>query len=129
VGFRRVNSIHPSARPQYSLPEALVADVDIATNGEFFFPGDRAADAARALAAQRRFITGGEVYRRRAVGWAAYLGDWATSTDGCSSGSWDDRVARALGEAVDMIGRDPTEWGEPDAAPHDLRFFLASRAA
>jgi hypothetical protein len=125
----RVDFSHPSAKPQYpSLPSALVAAADIATNGEFFFPGDRAADAARALAAQDLAITGGEVYCRRSVGWAAYLGEWTTPRPPGGGEPWGDRVARGLADALRMVGRPPTDWGEPDASPPDLRFFFASLA-
>jgi hypothetical protein len=128
AAIERFSFIGPTAKPQYTLPEALFAQADIATNGEFFFPRDCAADAARALADQGRAITGGETYCRRAVGWAAYLGEWTTPPPTGSEESWDDRVARSLAEAIRMIDRPFAEWGDPSALPQDLRFFLASLA-
>jgi hypothetical protein len=123
-----VNHIHPTAKPQYSsLPARLVGAADVATNGEFFWPGYCAADAARAVAGQGRLITGGEVYCRRAVGWAAYLGAW--NTRAAPDASWSDSVERALREALQAIESDPSTWGELQASRSDLRFFLASVAA
>jgi hypothetical protein len=123
VSTERFHFIGPTATPQYQLPEALLVRADVATNGELFFPRDCAADAARALATQGLAITGGEVYCRRAVGWAAYLGEWATP-----DGSNDGPAARGLGEALRMIERPPADWGEPGARPEDLRFFFAAAA-
>lgn len=105
-----------------------MATADIATNGEFFWPGDHAADAARALAMRGRFIAGGEVYRRRSIGWAAYLGEWTTSL-GPPDAGWGEAIQLGLAEALSAIALDPAAWAEPDATPEDLRFFFASFAA
>jgi hypothetical protein len=122
-----INFIHPSAQQQYStLPAWLLGLADVATNGECFWPGDWASDAAHALAAQGLFITGGEVYCRRPVGWAAYLGEWVTSAPALSDTSWAESVARGLADAVRAIQRDPAAWGEPGESPQNLRFFFAS---
>jgi hypothetical protein len=122
-----VSFIHPSARPQYpTLPLRLLGLADVATNGECFWPGDRAGEAARALAAQGLFITGGEVYCRRAVGWAAYLGEWVTSALQIADAPWAECVARGLADALRAIERDPAAWGEAWESPQNLRFFFAS---
>jgi hypothetical protein len=125
--IERFNFIHPATTPQYPfLPRALVEFADIATNGEFFWPGDRASEAAHALAAHGRIILGGEVYCRRAVGWAAYLGEWVTSVPEPGDHAPADDLARGLAEALCAIERDPAEWGEPGESPGNLRFFFAS---
>jgi hypothetical protein len=125
--IERFNFIHPAAQPQFPfLPRALVELADVATNGECFWPGDWAADAARALARHGQVILGGEVYCRRAVGWAAYLGDWVTSDPEAGGRSPDDDVARGLDDALRAIARDPDEWGEPGETLENLRFFFAA---
>jgi hypothetical protein len=127
---QRINFIDPSARPQYSLlPVALVELADIATNGECFWPQDAAVRVARSLAGQGQAITGGEVYCRRAVGWAAYLGEWFTSTPTHADASWEEFVALGLADALDAIGRGPSAWGEPGEPTESLRYFFASRSS
>jgi hypothetical protein len=122
----QVNFIDASARLQYSsLPGALLKLADIATNGECFWPADSAREAARALTDQRFAITGGEVYCRRAVGWAAYLGDWTTSVPLTGECWCEEHAARGLSDALRAIDREPAAWGEPTAAPEMLRFFFA----
>jgi hypothetical protein len=121
-----VNFTQSTKRPQYPLlPPQLLAAADAATNGELFWPGDRAAEAARALAGAHRLIIGGEVYARRAIGWAAYLGAWTTSAPRRDA-DWPAQVEHALEEALRAIARAPSAWDEPDATPEDLRFFFAS---
>jgi hypothetical protein len=132
--IRPVNFISASTRLQYSsLPEALVKLADIATNGECFWPADSAREAARALTDQGFVITGGEVYCRREVGWAAYLGDWTTSVPSTvrttsvpltRERSCEEHAARGLSDALRAIDREPAAWGEPTAAPEMLRFFF-----
>jgi hypothetical protein len=120
----------PATRqPQYpSLPPQLLAAADAATNGELFWPGHCAADVARALAAQGRLITGVEVYARRAIGWAAYLGAWTTSLPHRER-DWCSQVEDALEGALHAIAQGPGAWGEPDASLDELRFFFASTTA
>ena len=114
-------------RPQYlPLPVRLVELADIAANGECFWPGDVAPDVARALAAHDYAILGGEVYCRRAVGWAAYLGEWATSGPERPDAPRAECVARGLAEALRAIERDPATWGEPGESRRNLRFFFAA---
>jgi hypothetical protein len=110
------------------LPAALAEIADIATNGEQFWPGDAAPDVARALAAAGYAIVGGEVYCRRAVGWAAYLGEWATSISRNSDHSWGEHVADGLADALSAIARDPGAWGEPAESGENLRYFFAASA-
>jgi hypothetical protein len=119
--------MHRAARPPHpSLPLRLVELADVAANGECFWPGDVAPDVARALAAQDHAILGGEVYCRRAVGWAAYLGEWATSAPERADAPWAEHVARGLAEALRAIERDPADWGEPGEPRRKLRFFFAA---
>jgi hypothetical protein len=108
------------------LPLALVELADIATNGECFWPQDSAPDVARALAGQGYAIVGGEVYCRRAVGWAAYLGEWATSSPQRGDTPWEQYVTRGLADALKAIARDPAAWGEPGESSENLRYFFAS---
>jgi hypothetical protein len=81
---------------------------------------------AHALAAHGRVIMGGEVYCRRAVGWAAYLGEWVTADAERTDPSAADDVAHGLAEALRAIERDPAAWGEPGESRANLRFFFAS---
>jgi len=111
------------------LPPALVELADIATNGEHFWPGDAAPDVARALAAQGYAIVGGEVYCRRAVGWAAYVGEWVTSAPQRTDTPWVQYVAHGLADALTAIAREPAAWGEPGESSENLRYFFASRSA
>jgi hypothetical protein len=121
-----VTFIHAARERQYWwLPRALLLHADAATNGELFWPARSAADAARALAAQDRLITGVEVYVRRAIGWAAFLGAWEGAVPS-GSGGWTDAVNDALSQVLHLIEQDPESWGEPDASRDDLRFFFAS---
>jgi hypothetical protein len=105
----------------------LAERADIASNGEQFWPGDAAADVAQALAAHGYAILGGEVYCRRAVGWAAYLGEWVTSPRQADL-PWAEYVAGGLFDALSAIAREPGSWGEPEESPHNLRYFFAASA-
>ncbi len=82
---------------------------------------------ARALAARGYAIVGGEVYCRRSVGWAAYLGEWVTSPPPLPDPPWTDHVASGLGDALSAIARPPGAWGEPPESANDLRYFLAAK--
>jgi hypothetical protein len=101
----------------------------VATNGECFWPGDRADEAAHALAAAGWAIIGGEVYCRRAVGWAAYLGEWFTPLPPGGALAPADAVAVGLAEALRVIRCEPAVWGEPNEPRSNLRFFFASSPA
>lgn len=81
---------------------------------------------ARALAERGYAIVGGEVYCRRAVGWAAYLGEWATSAPQRADTPWEEDVARGLADALTAIAREPAAWGEPGESSQNLRYFFAS---
>ena len=111
------------------MPLELVELADIATNGECFWPGDAAPDVARALAEQGYAIVGGEVYCRHAVGWAAYLGEWATSPPQDSDAPWEQYVARGLVDALSAVAREPAAWGKPGESSQNLRYFFASCSA
>ena len=110
------------------MPLTLVELADIAANGEQFWPRDAAPDVARALAAQGYAIVGGEVYCRRAVGWAAYLGEWVTSVQPQSQPDWDEYIANGLADALIAIACEPGAWGESAESSTGLRYFFATAA-
>jgi hypothetical protein len=112
------------------LPEELVALADVAANGELFWPPAAAEAAARAIAGHGSIIGGGEVYARRSVGWAAYLGEWMTpaSDEADGPGSSSDAAARGLASALSAIESEPAAWGETEATRDELRFFFSCRS-
>jgi hypothetical protein len=110
------------------LPPALIELADIASNGEQFWPPDAAAEVARTLAAKGYAIIGGEVYCRRAVGWAAYLGEWVTRAPRRPDSPWSERVSGGLADALEAIAREPGAWDEPAESSPDLRYFFAATA-
>jgi hypothetical protein len=116
----------PVVTPQFEdIPDHLGSAVDIAGNGEAFWFGDRAEEAARWIADQGLAVVGGEVYCRQPVGWATYLGAWTTSPHLLPNEHWTAYVARGLAQAIAVVHEGlPGLEGPPDALPN-LRYFFA----
>jgi hypothetical protein len=103
-----LNELHP--------PAQLLAVVHVAGNGEFFWPRDKAAEAAQWLSGLSFAVTGGEVYRGFRGAWATYVGEWTTTPSRLPTEAWATYVERGLSQAIDRVN---TETGEDE----DLYFF------
>jgi hypothetical protein len=94
--------------------------MDVAGNGEIFWFGDRAAEAARWLAGRKLAIVGGEMYLRHRVVWATYLGAWTLEPPREPHESWESWVERGLERALAAVAE-----GWPGVDSGSLRYFFA----
>jgi hypothetical protein len=101
------------------VPGPLSDAYDQAANGERFWRGDRAEEAARWLAGQGLAILGGEIYERYSVGWATYLASWDADEDD----------EAGLRTALEAIRRPAVLVGDACGPPDQLRFFFATLPA
>jgi len=100
-----------------AVPAHLADAVDIAGNGELFWHGHRADEAARWLTGRGLGIIGGESYRTHAVAWGSYLGSWETTPGREPDEAWAAFAERGLRQALAAIAAAPRD---------DYRYFLAT---